>query len=633
MMPQKTVTLREAFDLAMRLHRSGRLAEAERIYQQIIAQDPNEPDALQLLGLIAHDQGRHEQAVQLISRAVDLNPAVAEYHSNLGIALRGARQIEEAIESYQRALAIKADYADGHYNLGNALREAGKTEQAIEHYRAALRLGGDSINVYTNLANVFREQGLFDEAISAYESVIHLDENAADAHDGLGYCLAMTARVEESIRAYQRAVEFNLNSPEYHSHLIQTLLYDPRCTPDQFRDECRRWNDRHAEPLKVFHRPHSNDPSPDRPLRIGYVSADFRNHACAYYIEPLLANHNRQQFVITCYAEVDAPDEVTRRFQSYADHWNNIVGMSDDSVAELIRRDRIDILVDLNLHTTGNRLLVFARKPAPIQISWLGYPGATGLDQIDYRISDPHLDPQDSDSGSSSEKVLRLPHSFWCYSTQDVDLPVDPLPAATRGSITFGSTNSVCKINHVTLALWASALNAVSNSRLLILANPGSQRDRILASLHEHGISTDRIEFESRKPRRQYLELYHRFDVLLDTFPYNGETTTLDAIWMGVPPVTLVGQLPSSRAGLSLLSNLHLAHLAAKTPSQYAQAAADLCNDLPSLAKLRSELRSRLMDSPLMNGQRFAREIEKLYRTAWADWPGRSQLEPTGASF
>jgi protein O-GlcNAc transferase len=616
-MAQKTVTLREAFDLAMRLHRSDRLAEAERIYHQILAQDPNDPDALQLLGLIAHDQGRHDQAVQLISRAVAVNPAVAEYHSNLGIALRGAGNTEQAILSYQQALAIKPDYADGHYNLGNALRAVGKIDQAIEHYRIALHLGGDSINVYSNLANAFREQGLFDEATAAYQCIIRLDSNLPDAHDGLGFCLAMTAQIEQSLLAYRRAVELAPNSPEYHSHLIQTLQYDPRCTREQFSEACHKWAQRHAEPLKLFHRPHINDRSVSRPLRIGYVSADFRNHACAYYLEPLLAYHDHQQFVITCYAEVDAPDDVTKRFQSYADAWNNIIGMSDDSVAELIRHDRIDILVDLNLHTNGNRLLVFARKPAPVQISWLGYPGSTGLPQIDYRISDPYLDPQEIED-SSPEKILRLPDSFWCYSTQDTDLPVAPLPASTRGYITFGGTNSVCKINDVTLALWGAALQAVKHSRLLILANPGSQRDRMLTLLQQHEISSDRVQFESRKPRRQYLELYNRVDVLLDTFPYNGETTTLDALWMGVPPVTLVGQLPASRAGLSLLSNLDLAHLAAKTSSEFAHVAASLCNDLGSLVKLRAGLRSRLKASALMKGQRFAREMELAFRTAWA---------------
>jgi protein O-GlcNAc transferase len=617
-MAQKTVTLREAFDLALRLHRSGQLAGAERLYEQILAQQPNEPDALQLLGLIAHDQGRHDQAVQLISRAVALSPVVAEYHSNLGIALRGAGKIDQASESYQRALTIKSDYADGHYNLGNALREAGRIEQAIEHYREALRIGGESASVYQNLANVFREQGLFDDAIFAYESVIRLNPSSADAQDGLGYCLGMTTRIEESLLAYRRAVQLGPNTPEYRSHLIQTLLYDPRCTRPQFLDECREWMRRHAEPLKNFQRPHTDDPSAGRPLRIGYVSANFRNHACAYYLEPLLANHDRQQFTIICYAQVDAPDEVTARLQSYVDGWNNIFGMSDDSVAELIRRDRIDILIDLNLHTDGNRLLVFARKPAPVQISWLGYPGATGLDRIDYRISDRHLDPQEDVSSGSAEGILRLADSFWCYSTQDDDLPIAPLPAAARGYITFGSTNSVCKINQVTLSLWAAALHAVKNSRLMILAHPGSHRARIIGFLQRQGIAADRVEFELRKPRRQYLELYNQLDLLLDTFPYNGETTTLDAIWMGVPPVTMVGQLPSSRAGLSLLSNLRLAHLAAKTPSEYPKIAADLCNDPSSLAELRSGLRSRLKDSPLMNGQRFARAIENAYRTAWA---------------
>jgi predicted O-linked N-acetylglucosamine transferase (SPINDLY family) len=336
---------------------------------------------------------------------------------------------------------------------------------------------------------------------------------------------------------------------------------------------------------------------------------------------PLIENHDHSQFEITCYAQVFKPDAMTDRFRGYADRWRDIVGISDEQVAEQIREDAIDILVDLGLHTTRNRLLVFARKPAPVQVTFAGYPGSTGLAVMDYRLSDPYLDPPGIADEKYSEKTVRLVDSFWCYDPLDcADIEVSALPALETCVVTFGCLNNFAKINDEILAVWAKVLGRVEGSRLVLLAPPPRLQGRILECLRLNGIDPGRIEFLGYRVRREYLQLYRRIDIGLDSFPYNGHTTSLDSLWMGVPVVTLVGERVVSRAGWSQLSNLGMRELAAETAEDFVKIAVELAWDLPRLAKIRLGLRERMERSPLMDAARFARNIEGAYREMWRNW-------------
>ena len=335
----------------------------------------------------------------------------------------------------------------------------------------------------------------------------------------------------------------------------------------------------------------------------------------------MLSHHDHRDFEIICYASVSRSDGVTLRIQGLVDAWRNTVGFSDEQLATQIRADQIDILVDLTMHMGRNRGLLFARKPAPVQVCWLAYPGSTGLTTIDYRLSDPFLDPPGTDESIYAEKTVHLPHTFWCYDPLDGrDISVNALPAQANGFVTFGCLNNFCKVNDSVLHLWASVLGAVPSSRLLLLAPEGSCRLRTLERLGHEGIAAERLEFVSHQPRRKYLELYHRIDLGLDTLPYNGHTTSLDSFWMGVPVVTLVGQTIVGRAGLSQLMNLQLPELTASGPEQYVRIAAEMACDLPRLSELRRTLRSRMAASPLMDAPRFARDIEAAYREMWRTW-------------
>jgi protein O-GlcNAc transferase len=653
-MPQLSVD--EAMQKASQHHQAGRLAEAEALYRQILAQHPDHAEALHLIGVLAGQTGHADAAIDLIGRAIQLKPDFPEAYSNLACAhaakgqidqaiaayrtvvklrpssaearhglatvLRTNGQVDEAIAAYSWAIQLRPNYPQAQSDLGNVLRAKGRFDEAIAAYRQAITLRPNFPEAHINLGITLRVIGQFDDAIAAFQQAIALDPSNAEAHCLLGGALRVNGRLSDAIAAYRQAITLRPNFPEAHSNLIFALHYHPDYDAQSIAEELNRWNIQHAEPLRRLIRPHACDRSVDRHLRIGYVSPDFRDHVVGRNLMPLFQHHDRRQFEIVCYADVLRSDAMTAQFQQHTDCWRNIVGQSDDQVADQVRNDRIDILVDLVLHSGGNRLLVFARKPAPIQVTFAGYPGSTGLKAIDYRLSDPYLDPPGMQKSLCAEQVIRLADSFWCYDPLDCqDIAVNSLPSLKTGVVTFGCLNNFCKkVHDGVLALWAQVLRRVEGSRLLILAPPGSHRQRTLDRMRQEGIDSERIEFLPRHSRRQYLELYHRIDVGLDSFPYNGHTTSLDSFWMGVPVVSLVGQTAVSRAGWCQLSNLGLADLAGKTQEQFAQIAVELANDAQRLQELRSTLRRRMEKSPLMDAPRFAQNIEAAYRQMWRTW-------------
>ncbi|MCL2641293.1 MAG: hypothetical protein FWD53_10640, partial [Phycisphaerales bacterium] len=382
------------------------------------------------------------------------------------------------------------------------------------------------------------------------------------------------------------------------------------------------FNQTFAEPLKREILPWANDRTPPgstngRRLRIGYVSNQFRGHVIGLNMLPLLANHDKEQFEIFCYSDVNEPDFYTFRFQQCADQWINTLGKSPQDLAERIRRDRIDILVDLNMHLAGERLMVFARKPAPVQVAFAAYPGTTGLTAIDYRLTDGNLEPTGEMPAPSSEAAIRLPRSFWCYVPQVKDLPVNSLPAQEMGFITFGNLNNFCKLNEPTFELWAMIMQNVTRSRLIMMTPDGSHRQRTRSFFEHRGITPDRIDFVPRTMPDKYMRTYHRIDLGLDSFPYNGHNTSIDSFYMGVPVITIVGNSPVSRATYSQLTNLNLPELAGKSPAEFVRIATELANNWPHLAELRQNLRPRMQASPLMNEKLFAESIEQAYRDMW----------------
>jgi protein O-GlcNAc transferase len=649
-------TIQQIFEQAVRHHQAGRLLDAEQLYREILAQIPQFPEAHCNLGNVLSDKkqfddaiavyrqaiavrpsyaeayynlgralgskGQLDDAIAAYRQAVAHNPGIPEAYNNLGNALKDKGQFDEAIAAFRQAIALRPDYADAHYNLGNALAAKGQTEEAIASFRHAIALKSNDFNYHYNLGIALRDNGQLDESIAAYQKAIALNPNFPQARNNLGNALKDNGRLDEAIAAYRQAVALNPDDASLDSNLVYSLHFHPDYNAHALADELRRWNHHHAQPLRKFIQPHSNDRDPERRLRIGYVSPDFRSHVVGLNLLPLFHHHNRGQFEINCYAHVIRPDEITSQFREKADLWRNIVGLSDEQVAQQIREDRIDILVDLTLHMAKNRMLVFARKAAPVQLTYLGYCGSTGMEVVDYRLSDPHLDPPDADLSCYSEKMLRLPRTYWCYRPIATPAP-SPSPAMENNFITFGCLNNFAKVSTGAIDLWAMILSSMPNSRIIIHAPAGKHRDDVLNRFELAGVTTDRILFVGTQRSSEYLQTFRRIDIALDPFPYCGGITTCDALWMGVPVVTLSGQTAVGRGGRSILSNLGLTELIAFTQDQYMQIAIDLAGDQDRMNALRRDMRARMQASPLMDAAGFARDIEAAYRQMWRTWCGR----------
>jgi len=635
--------------LGVALQRGGRPNQAAAAYRSALQLKAEDPATLGNLGAALREMGDVDAAINILERAAALDPLSASHAVNLGVALNQRRDFPAAYSVLRALLDREPGNPDAAFNLGNALRGLGRAREAV----TCLRLAADSrpgfADALNNLGNAHKELGDFASAMGAFEESLRArpdhvaalnnagcllrtlgrSEEAEDMlrrglaiepchpalYDNLGNVLKDAGELDEAIACFRRSLELDPSNPTTHGNLAYALCFQSP-TPEPVRAEYERWSARFAAPVHRLEEGKRRDLSADRRLNIGYVSADFRDHCQTLFTLPLLSRHDHDRFRICCYSSVERPDAYTERISAHADAWREVRALDDESLSRVIRDDRIDVLVDLTMHMSNGRPLVFARKPAPVQIAWLAYPGTTGMDAIDYRLSDPRLDP-DGFERHYTERTLRLPDSFWCYDPLTEALPVGGLPALERGHLTLGCLNNPCKLTDRTLSLWSAVMRALSTARLLLMVPAGRHRRRLIERLAAHGIESHRLDFVAFRPRAEYLRTYQLIDFGLDTFPYNGHTTSLDALWMGVPTVTRVGETCVGRGGLSQLHQLGLAELAAYTDESFANVAVALGSDLPRLAAVRASLRARLESSALMDGARFARNIEAAYRTAW----------------
>ncbi len=608
------------FRLGSVLQLRGRISEAVDAYRGAVELKPDYVDALYNLGVALQSEGKFEEALAACERILELQSDHLDAHTNRGISLQSLGRLEEAEASYRSVLQLEPGNVWAHNNLGVVLEDLGQSDVAMLACREAIRIDPRFADAYYNLGNSLSTVGQLDEAIEAYLEAISIDPRHARAYNNLGVRYKDCGRLDEAIDCYRKAVMLQPKAAAFHSNLIYTLHFHPSCDAVSIQKEHRLWNQQFALPLRPSLLPHSNDTDPSRRLRIGYVSPDFRVQAEAHFVAPLFEAHDRNKFEIYCYASVRRPDAMTARLRRSSSVWRDVLKLSDAELADQIRLDGIDILVDLTMHMAMNRLTVFARKPAPIQVAWLAYPGSTGLDTIDYRITDSVIDPPELGTEGYSEESIRLPDSWCCY---DPLSDASPSPAETPHwgrSICFGSLNNPCKLNEPVLRLWARVLDGVPNSRLLLFAESASQRAELLGTLETLRVNGSRIEFIGRTPRETYLDCYKQIDIALDPLPYNGITTTCDALWMGVPVVSLAGNTASGRAGSSILAAAGLPELAAPTPEEFVRVATGLALDLPRLLELRKGLRERMLASPVMNPARFAAGLESAYCEMWREW-------------
>ena len=642
---------------------SGRLDQAEQWIQRAVAIEPNVAEYHDNLSAVWNGQARYRDAEQAARQALSIEPRFPQAENNLGLALKGQGRLDQAIHAFQRAIALSPNYFKAHNNLGNALRMAGLFQEAALACQQALALNPNSPEAAVNLGNALKGLNRFDEAVQAYqralaikpafaeaeynlgtsletlgrleesveahERALKINPDYAEAANNLGIALKSQGRQDEAIAAYQRALSVNPNYVKAHTNLLMALQCRPGTNLSELATAHADWDDRHATPLKSTWQPFHNSRDPERRLRIGFVSADLGRHPVGYFLIGAFEALDPEHFQTICYSDRPEKDDFTDRFVRAADTWRDVRRMSDQQLAGQIRADGIDILFDLTGHTGNHRLLVFARKPAPIQVSWIGYAGTTGMAAMDYLLADRFQIPESFDT-HYRETVIRLADGHVSYEPPAVAPEVGPLPATKHGHVTFGSFNKPDKTAPQVVEVWSEILRRVPESRLIMKykgLDDEATRGRYIDRFSKQGVAADRLDFRGWSSHADMLAEYNQFDLALDPFPFSGGVTSCEALWMGVPVVTCPGETFASRQTFSFLSNIGLTDTIAADLQDYVGLAVRLTNDLSQLARRRAELRDRMARSPLCHHQRFAENLSQELRTIWRGWCGRQNSE------
>jgi len=603
-------------DAAIRAQAERRLPEAAAAFERVLALAPDHHDALVRYALLALAAGRADVSLGAAKRASVAHPRSAYARNVLGVALRQSGRLADAIAALREAVALDAALVDAQVNLGNALLDAGDPQAALPCYERALALDPASASVHNNLGNLYRELRRPAEALAAYTRALGLDPRHARAQANIGNILKDLGDADAAIAAFRRSLRLAPDAADVWSNLLFTLNCRDGITAEEVAAEHRAFGARFArrlQPLAPVRTPRRSGR-----LRVGYVAADFRKHAVATLFEPLLEHHDTAKVEVFCYYNQPRGDEVTERIRARAEHFVPIAGVPDRALAELMRQDGIDLLFDLTGHSADNRLPLFFLRPAPVQVTWLGYLGGTGVPTIDWRLTDPHVDPPAMPALPGVERPWRLPHTIWCYRPYAEAPDVGPLPAAQIGHVTFACLNNPGKVSPAALSAWAAILRAVPDARLVLLTPAAPERIEALERHFEReSVAPSRVECAARLPLAQYLARHGEVDIALDPFPYTGGVTTCDAAWMGVPVVTLAGNRPFARSGATILANLRLGELVANDVDGYIAAAIALARDWPRLAELRATLRPRMRASKLTDACAFARDFEEALAAMW----------------
>lgn len=594
---ENDMSLPEKKQRATSLLREKNFPEAKRLLEEIVRSDGMDADAWMYLSMIYAQTGPVGEFERCCRQAVSANPNIVNAHFNLGVALNAQNKVHDAIQSYRQAVKLKPDHVLALFNLGHSLQRVFLLDEALSCYKRVLTI----------------------KAIPTDHVPVNF---SATVHHYLANVLKAQGRMEEAIVHYRQALSLNPGLTGAHSDMLLALNYDPP-DPEIVFDEHLKWGKRHAYAGSIAYQ-HRQSRNPDRPLRVGYLSPDMYHHAVTFFFEPLLANHDRSLIVPVCYSETQKQDFMTARLRSFSAQWRDIHSLSDEQAANQIHADEIDILVDLAGHMGENRLPVFSRKAAPIQVSWLGYPNTTGLTAVDYRLTDAMADPPGLTDHFYTERLVRLPRGFLCYQPPESAPAVGPLPSLATGVITFGSFNNLSKITAGTIELWSSILRAISGSRL-ILKNASftdiPTQQPYFQEFEKHGIGRDRLDFRGLHwTLTDHQSVYNEIDIAFDSFPYNGATTTCESFWMGVPVITLAGKMHAGRVGVSILTQMELTDLIADSPDDYVRIAVELAKKPIRLSELRSSLRQRMVASPLCDAKTFTRAVEDAYRTMWRNW-------------
>jgi len=644
-------------NLARLCQESGRKAEAIGWHKRALELRPVSCERLGDLAVLLAEEHRLDEAIADCHRAIALDPGNALNHNNLGQMLAAGGRFSESAGAYARAVELRPDFFEAIVALAGVHQRSGRLHEAVTWFRRGLTLRPDSsaalghcavaltnleeydkaaeccrraieldpaaaARLNSNLGCILVRQYRTDDAIACFQRALAVEPGMADVHNNLASALKAQGRIEEALAAFHRALAIDPEDFIAHSNLLNTAQYATGVTPESLAAMHGQWQQQHAARYRADWRPHDNPRDPDRLLRVGFISADFRGHPVGRFFVRSLEALSASGWLTHCYHTAAVEDGLTQRIRAAAGGWTSVVGESDHDLAERIRADRIDILIELSGHTQGNRLLALARRPAPIQMTWIGYEGTTGLEAIDYLIADARLIPPGCEA-HCSEKVIRLPETYVTFDPSEVAAPVGPLPAISRGHVTLASFNNPAKITPEVVAVWAEILRRLPTARLLLryggFEQPGV-RDRYGDLFAAEGIQPSRLECAGAVHYAEFLAEYNRVDLALDPFPFTGGATTCEAMWMGVPVVTLADRTFAGRHGCSYLHSIGLDELVADDVEAYIATVVGLAGDLPWLAELRGGLRSRMGRSPLCDGTLHAARLGTALREAWRRW-------------
>ena len=613
-------------NLGATLHDMGRLTEAETCYRRAIQIKPGLADAHYNLGNTLKSQNRLAAAEASYRKALQLEPGLIGAYSNLGVILQALGRLDEAETTLRNALQFNPNSLEIYSNLGSTLHDMGRLDEARIEYEKALQLKPDHAEILSNLGNTLHDIGRLAEAEASYRKALSAKPDYYQALSNLGNTLQDMGRLDDAMDCFRQALELNPDYLKARSNLLFSLNHSFSHPPEYCLAEARRYGQIASAKVGKRYTKWAVDKRPQR-LRIGFVSADFRNHPVGYFLENVLAQLASTAVELIAYPTFHKSDELTVRIKPYFSAWKPLYGMSDEAAARLIHDDKIHILVDLSGHTQHNRLPLFAWKPAPVQVAWLGYFATTGVAEIDYIVGDPYVAPA-SEAGHFTEQIWQLPECYWCFSAPDAQVEVSALPAIDAGHITFGCFNNLTKMNDAVVTLWAKILNAVPGSKLFVKynqLNDPAMRELTLARYARHGIANGQLILEGSSTRSDYLACYHRVDIALDPFPYPGGTTSMESLWMGVPVLTRRGSRFLSHAGETIMCNAGLKDWVATNEDDYVAKAVAYASDLPQLARLREGMRRQVLASPLFDATRFAGHFEQAMWGMWEAWWRKTQ--------
>jgi protein O-GlcNAc transferase len=573
------------------------------------------------------EEGRLESAESVLRALCITAPEQFQPRYLLGYVLYRETKLDAAVAVLEQAIEISQSSADAYYALGRAQIDRSRFADAVTVLRRAVELAPARAPAWLSLADALAAAGEVDPAEDCYLRALALAPELAEVHYGYADLVFRLGRADEAIEHYRKALELKPRFKAAHTNLIYAMNFSDAPAAQEIFREHVAWAQNYAEHLTPAPEPPRRTARIDKRLRIGYVSPNFRDHAVTYFFEPVMRHHDSDAVAVYCYSDVRVPDPRTERLRRYRCVWRDTASLSDEELVRLVRDDGIDILVDLTGHTKGDRLLAFARRAAPVQITWNGYMNTTGMSAMDYRITDVYADPPGTTDRFHTEMLLRMPEIFEPFEEPADGARIGPLPMLERGFVTFASFNAVTKLTPRMLGLWAGILYAVPSSRLLMLAVPeGRTQRRIKEIMAQHGIDGSRLDVRGRVSHSEFIGAHNETDIALDTYPFHGVTTTAHTLWMGMPVVTLAGRSHGARVGVSMLTNVGLSHLIATSDEYYVSLAADLAHDVPQLLELRANLRERMRQAPNMDGARFTRFLEEAYLRISRD-PGAREVE------